>query len=155
MPIIKIITEIKAPVEEVFDLKRNIDLHASSLSNTKEVAVAGVTSGLIGFSQEVTLRAKHFGIWQQITSKITIFERPTRFRDTMIAGPFKRFDHDHLFEMHGEVTIMTDIFDYTTPFGQVGYLADVLFLSSYMKRLLEGRSRFIKQIAESEQSRCS
>ena len=95
MPIIKIEMKIDALIERVFDLARCIDLHTESMSQSREKAVAGKTKGLINKDETVTWEAIHFGVKQKLTSKITIFERPYRFRDSMVKGAFKRFDHDH------------------------------------------------------------
>ncbi len=150
MPIIKIETAIDAPIERVFDLARCIDLHAESLSKTKEKAIAGVTKGLINKDETVTWEAVHFAIKQKLTSKITVFEPPRHFRDSMLKGAFKRFDHDHFFETKGSQTIMKDVFDYDSPLGFLGNIADALFLESYMRNLLEARNTLIKSVAESD-----
>jgi ligand-binding SRPBCC domain-containing protein len=150
MPIIKIEMKIDAPIERVFDLARCIDLHTESMSQSRENAVAGKTEGLIDINETVTWEAIHFGVKQKLTSKITIFERPYRFRDSMVKGAFKRFDHDHFFEMEDSQTIMKDIFDYDLPFGFLGSIADSLFLESYMRNLLESRNALIKTVAESD-----
>jgi hypothetical protein len=62
MPKIELFTEINAPIEKVLDLARSIDLHMESTKKTGEMAIAGKTSGLIGFGETVTWRALHFGI---------------------------------------------------------------------------------------------
>jgi ligand-binding SRPBCC domain-containing protein len=95
MPKIELETIINAPIERVFDLARSIDLHAETLSHTNEKAIAGVTKGLINLGETVTWEATHFFVKQQLTSKITVCERPNRFSDTMVSGAFARFDHDH------------------------------------------------------------
>jgi len=150
MPIIKIEMKIDAPIQRVFDLARSIDLHTESMSNSKEKAVAGKTKGLINKDETVTWEAIHFGIKQKLTSKITIFERPHRFRDSMVKGTFKRFDHDHFFETKNSQTIMKDVFDYDSPLGFLGNIADALFLENYMTELLESRNALIKTVAESD-----
>ena len=60
MPNIHLTTFIAAPVERVFDLSRNIDLHKKSMTKHKEEAVAGIRFGLIEKDETVTWRAKHF-----------------------------------------------------------------------------------------------
>ena len=144
-------TDIAAPIERVFDLARSIDLHADSMTVHGETAVGGVTSGLIELGQDVTWRARHFGLWQRLTSRITAFDRPRHFRDSMTRGAFARFDHDHYFTVgvRDGRTVMVDIFDYTAPLGPLGRLADALFLRAYMARLLAERNRVIKAAAES------
>lgn len=149
MPIIKLETIIKADKKIVFDLSRSIDLHKISTEHTNETAVDGKTSGLIGADEWVTWKARHFGTYQKLTSKITEFKQPDFFADEMVEGAFKNFRHEHLFtELNGR-TLMTDIFDYESPFGILGKLADKLFLKKYMTDLLEKRNRTIKDFAES------
>lgn len=150
MPIIKIETEIKAPIERVFDLARCIDLHTTSMAQTKEKAVAGIMHGLINLNETVTWQAIHFGIKQNLTSKITVFNRPNHFRDSMLKGAFRRFDHDHFFEVRNSKTLMRDVFDFDSPLGILGKIADSLFLENYMKNLLASRNELIKNVAESE-----
>jgi ligand-binding SRPBCC domain-containing protein len=150
MPIISLVTTINAPVEVCFDLSRSIDLHVISTKHTGERAIAGVTSGLIGLGESVTWRAKHFGVWQRLSSRITKYERPYYFVDEMIEGAFKRFKHEHYFQESGNgITFMRDVFDYTSPFGIFGIVADKLFLKRYMTQLLVERNSVIKHYAES------
>ncbi|MEA3208800.1 MAG: hypothetical protein QOE70_1857 [Chthoniobacter sp.] len=150
MPVIKLESFIAAPVERVFDLARSIDLHTKSMTRTGERAVAGLTSGLIGPEQEVTWRAKHFGIWQSLTVRVTAFERPIHFADSMLRGAFSRMTHDHYFASSGAGTMMRDEFAYESPLGILGRLADCLFLERYLKSLLVERNRVIQAAAESE-----
>src|SRR6185312_6108426 len=71
------ITIIRAPIQRCFDLSRSIDLHLLSTEKTGERAIAGVTSGLIGLGEQVTWRAKHLGIRQELTAEITALDGPT------------------------------------------------------------------------------
>lgn len=153
MPRIELQTEIKADKQIVFDLSRSIDLHKISTQHTNETAIAGKTSGLIELKESVTWRAKHFGIYQQLTSKITEFEKPNYFVDEMVSGAFKRFKHEHHFKDSTNGTLMIDIFDYTSPLGFLGKIADKLFLKKYMTNLLIQRNQIVKEFAESERWR--
>lgn len=148
MPIIKLTMFIKAPIQLCFDLSRSIDIHMESTSQTNERAVRGRTSGLIELGETVTWEATHLGVRQHLTSIITEFDPPYRFVDEMVNGAFKRFRHEHIFELQDDGTLMTDKFDYTSPFGPLGRLADRMFLQSYMARLLFRRNEYIKCIAE-------
>ncbi len=150
MPRIEITTMIRAPIAVVFDLARNIDVHQASQSEHRERAVAGRVSGLIEEGEEVTWEAVHFGIRQRLCSRIVSMSRPRHFRDSMVTGAFRRFDHDHLFDESADgVTAMRDVFDYDSPLGILGRIADLLFLKRHMIRLLSGRGRVISQMAES------
>jgi ligand-binding SRPBCC domain-containing protein len=124
-----------------------------STGHTREIAIAGVTKGLIGLGEEVTWEANHFGVRQRLTTRITAFNRPSHFRDSQVDGAFKRFDHDHYFETTNDGrTLMRDVFDYTSPLGWLGILADHLFLESYMRAFLMKRNLLIKNVAEADAS---
>ena len=150
MPVIELFTSITAPVDRVFDLARSIDLHTNSTSSTGERAIAGVTSGLIGLDQEVTWRAKHFGVWQSLTVRITEFERPAHFADSMLRGAFRRMEHHHYFKPSDGGTIMRDVFTFESPLGVLGRIADFFILTRYMRSFLIQRNRIIKATAESD-----
>jgi ligand-binding SRPBCC domain-containing protein len=149
MPRIVLDTLIHAPPERCFDLARSVDLHVLSTQQTGERAVGAVTSGLLGLGQEVTWSARHFGMRQTLTSRITAFDRPHHFRDSMVCSAFRRFNHDHFFAARSEGTEMKDVFDFDSPLGPLGRLADALVLERYMRRLLERRNAEIKRVAES------
>ncbi len=148
--IIELATHINAPIERCFDLARSIDLHMESTKQTGETAIAGRTSGLIVLGETVTWRAKHLGIWQTLTSKITEFEYPNYFTDEMVEGAFKSIRHEHLFYAINDQTVMKDIFAFESPYGLLGELANFLFLGWYVEKLLRKRNRVIKNVAESD-----
>lgn len=151
MPLIDLTTEIQAPIERCFDLARSIELHKLSTRGTEEEAIAGVTAGLIGDGQEVTWRAKHFGVTQTLTSKITAFEYPVHFRDEMTEGVFEMICHDHIFERSGNKTIMRDKFQFESPGGVFGMIFNKVMLETYLRNLLMRRNQVIKEVAESDQ----
>ena len=154
MPVIVLRTTVAAPPSRCFDLSRDVDLHQRSTAASRERAVGGVTSGLLGPGDEVTWEATHFGVRQRLTWRITEFEPPRRFVDEMVHGAFRRFRHEHQFlALEGGGTEMLDTFDYTSPLGPLGRLADVLFLRQYMSRLLRRRNAYLKREAESASSR--
>ena len=147
---IELNTIINAPIEVVFDLSRSIDLHLESTKQTGEQAIAGKTSGLIEPGEWVTWRARHFGIRQNLTSKITVFNRPDFFADEMVSGAFKSFRHEHYFIKENEQTLMIDIFSFESPGGILGRLFNWLILKRYMTDLLTERNRVIKAHAENQ-----
>ncbi len=151
MPLIHLETEIAAPIERVFDLTRSIDLHRISMSGSQERAVDGVTSGLIKLGETVTWEAVHFGVRQRLTSKITVCDRPRHLQDVMIAGAFAGITHDHFLSETENGTLMKDDFDYRSPLGPLGLIADFLFLETYMTKLLAERNATIKRFAEGEE----
>lgn len=144
-------TFIKAPVDRVFDLSRSIDLHKLSTAETNEEAVAGRTTGLIELGETVTWRARHLGVYQKLSVHITEYERPRYFKDEMLQGAFSYMRHVHRFEAQdGGCTLMSDVFEFGSPFGLLGRLFDMFFLKGYMRGFLLKRNEMIKSIAEGE-----
>jgi ligand-binding SRPBCC domain-containing protein len=148
---VTVVTEtlVQAAPERCFDLARDLDLHMKSLAHTGERAVAGRTSGLIGPGEEVTWEARHFGLIHRHTARITAYERPRHFRDSMTHGRFRSFEHDHFFEpVGGGRTRMRDVLVFRSPLGPLGWLVDRLLLSRYLRRLLESRAAVVRAAAE-------
>jgi ligand-binding SRPBCC domain-containing protein len=150
MPTIHLTTFVAAPAQRVFDLARSIDLHRKSMAHTEEEAIAGTTSGLIGLNETVTWKAKHLRRVRILKSRITAMEPPLSFTDEMVDGDFKSLHHEHHFKRIDNGTLLIDIFSYEAPYGGLGRLANRLFLTNYMKRLLETRNKTIKEYAESD-----
>lgn len=141
-------TTINAPIELVFDLSRNVDAHLASMEESGERAVGGVTTGMLELGDEVTWRAKHFGVPFVMTSCITEMDRPHRFVDEQVKGPFSRFRHVHRFEVDGESTYMTDEISFDAPLGPIGQLVESLFLGGYLEKLIAERNDYLKAEAE-------
>lgn len=143
-------TYIKAPIERVFDLSRSIDLHKISTKGTKEEAIAGRTSGLINLNETVTWRAKHLGVYQKLTVIVTKFEKPRLFEDKMVKGAFSKMQHTHKFEATTTGTKMIDIFEFKSPLGILGKIANMIFLKKYMTKFLLTKNQELKKVAETE-----
>jgi ligand-binding SRPBCC domain-containing protein len=141
-------TWIAAPVERVFDVARDLDVHQRSVAHTAERAIAGRLSGQIGLGESVTWEARHFGRRWTLTSRITGFEPPSLFVDEQVSGPFRSFRHEHRFRAADGGTLMTDDWQHVAPFGPVGRLADRLVLDGYLRGLLETRNATVKREAE-------
>ena len=150
MTIIKLTTEINAPIQLVFDLNRNIDIHTKSTAKSNETAIAGTTSGLINKGETVTWRGKHFGVYLKHKSNIPEMEIPHYFIDEMVEGKFKKFKHTHTFTEKNGKTIMVDKIEYETPFGIFGKFFDLLLSKNHLTKFILERNSFIKETAEKQ-----
>jgi ligand-binding SRPBCC domain-containing protein len=150
MPHIHLTSFIAAPIERVFDLSRSISLHHISLESTNEKAIGGITSGLIKENETVTWQARHLFKTRYFTSRIIKMERPSVFIDEMIKGDFTSFHHEHHFKSTENGTIMIDLISFETPYGNLGKIANRLFLRSYIERFLTRRNNVIKEYAETQ-----
>ena len=153
MVTIELRTFIAAPPERVFDLSRSIYVHTLAMSRSREKAVDGRTSGLIGLGETVTWRARHLGVRQRLTIRISGCERPRWFRDELVRGAFATMVHDHHFAAADGGTELRDVFRFSAPLGLFGRLVERLALRRYMTRLLADRNAAIKSAAEGEEWR--
>ena len=136
-------TRTSTPRLELFDLARSVDAHKESMAESREEAIAGVTSGLISLGDEVTWRAWHFGLPLRMTSRITELQSPHYFVDEQVRGPFRRFRHVHEFREDPAGTTMVDRIEFEAPFGLVGRVIERLILARYLRKLIEARNRHL------------
>ncbi len=148
MPKVILETQINAPADVCFDLMRDVSVHTQTVANTSETAVAGVTDGKVGLGQTVTFEGMHFGIRQRLTVKVVEFDRPWLFVDEMVEGRFKTFKHIHEFTEHNGVTLMRDTLIWTSPFGILGKIVDILLLERHLRNLVQTRNAKLKKISE-------
>ncbi len=147
---ITLVTIINAPIQVCFDCARSIDIHELSTAKTNEKAIAGKMTGLCNLDDEVTWRAKHFGFYQTLSSRITKFKSPFYFQDCMVKGAFSFFKHDHFFEQIDDKTLMKDVFEYGVPYWIFGKIFNIMILKKYMTNLLTTRNEVIKQVSENQ-----
>ncbi|PZR26796.1 MAG: cell division protein [Citrobacter freundii] len=148
MPTIHLTTFVAAPAERVFDLSRSIDLHKQSMSKHKEEAVAGVRFGLIEKDETVTWKARHLFKNRILKTRITEMKKPEMFTDEQAEGDFKLLKHEHHFKPCDNGTIMIDIINFESPYGAVGKGFNKVYLTKYLRKLIEQRNAVIKKFAE-------
>ena len=150
MPTIHLTTFIAAPADVVFDLSRNVDLHKQSMKEYKEEAVGGTRFGLFEKEDTITWKARHFFKNRLMRVKITEMKKPLRFTDEQLQGDFKMMKHEHYFKPCDNGTIVIDLFHFESPYGMLGQWFNNLYLTKYLRKLLEQRNKTIKEYAESE-----
>lgn len=137
------VTHAGASCAELFEKSLSIDAHTGSMADSGEQAVAGVTRGSIGLGEQVTWRAKHFGIPFRMTSRISDLQAPRTFTDQQVRGPFKSFHHVHEFHELEHGTLMVDKIHFSAPLGPLGWLAERLVLGWYMPKLIRIRNEYL------------
>lgn len=149
MPTIHLTTFIEAPAERVFDLSRHIGLHKESMASFREEAVAGTRFGLIEKDETVTWKARHFFRERILRVKITEMKKPEMFIDEQTEGSFRMMKHEHYFKPCDNGTIVIDLFHFESPYGVLGRWFNQLWLTRYLRKIIELRNNVIKQYAES------
>lgn len=148
MPVVNLVTEIYAPIEECFDACRDLETHTRTVPHTKERLVGDKKAGFAERGDVLVFEAVHLGIRQRLSSEITEMVRPTLFADVALSGAFQSLHHRHKFTATANGTLMRDRLEWTSPLGILGRFADVLFLRRYMLRFLVTRNRNLKAIIE-------
>ena len=137
------VTKLQMPPSQAFDVALSVAAHLASMARSREQASGHDASDSLRLGDEVTWRGWHFGIPWRLTSRITEFDRPRRFTDQQVRGPFHRFHHEHRFEPCDGGSRMTDVVEFEAPAGWIGRLAERFVLASYMRALIEERNRWL------------
>jgi ligand-binding SRPBCC domain-containing protein len=119
------------------------------MASYREDAVAGTRFGLLEKNETVTWKARHFFKERILRVKITEMKKPEMFIDEQTAGDFKMMKHEHYFKNCENGTIVIDLFHYESPYGVLGRWFNNLWLTKYLRRLIEHRNQLIKEYAES------
>ena len=142
-------TVIAAPVERVFDLARDVDVHTETASFSDEKLVSpGRLQGLLELGDLVAFEGRHFGIRQTFVAKIIEMSPPRRFVDEMVKGAFSWLRHEHEFHIHAEGTLMRDVVVWRSPLGLLGWIADALVVEKHMRWFVATKHNNLKARAE-------
>jgi ligand-binding SRPBCC domain-containing protein len=82
-----------------------------------------------------------------MTSEICEYERPTRFVDRQLRGPFAAFRHEHRFEPDASGTRMLDVVEFRAPLGPLGRVVEPV-LRRHLRRAIEERNVHVRLAAE-------
>lgn len=77
-------------------------------------------------------------------TEITDVEQHKHFVDEQKKGPYKLWQHKHVFEEKDGKTLMTDIVRYQLPLGLIGRLAHFLFVKRQLQNIFDYRHRKIE-----------
>lgn len=149
METIRLATWVNAPVERCFLLSLSIDLHVASARGTREQAIDGVTTGLIGEGETVTFQGHHFGLRLRHTSRIETLRPYSYFRDVMVTGAFRHFEHDHHFAAMDDGTRIRDEIRFSIGWGAIGRI----LARRRLRAFVIDRNDVIRRVAESEEWR--
>jgi ligand-binding SRPBCC domain-containing protein len=143
MVTIRAATQIHAPIERCFRLSVSVDLQRAA---TGQEPSDGVTTGLLGPGDTVTWR----GPGGRHQTLIEVWRPYSYFREVMLAGPFKAYEHEHHFATMNDGTRIRDEIRFTARLGLLGRLVQWISRRRVL-RLIEKRNAFLKRVAESDE----
>lgn len=86
-----------------------------------------------------------FGIKMKWRTEITQVDFQKSFTDYQLKGPYKRWNHQHLFFPNEQGVLMEDIIHYKLPFGFLGKLAHPLLVKRKIKGIFDYRKSVLDQ----------
>lgn len=138
-----------APIDRCFRLATCIEIVQREL---RMRPAQGRTAGLVTGGDTVLWKGAKFGLPHFHESLIEEFRPWAFFRDRMIAGRFRTFEHDHSFDLLPDGSVcMRDEVRFSMRWGWFGDALGHLVLAPHIRRLMRRRFRLLKQIAESEE----
>ena len=87
-----------------------------------------------------------FGIPLHWKTEISNVNRPHSFTDRQLKGPYKIWEHTHVFIVQENGILMKDEIKYEIPFGIIGQLAHKLFVKEKVKEIFHFREKALDKI---------
>ena len=84
--------------------------------------------------------------WKTEISKV---EKPHSFTDRQLKGPYKLWEHTHIFIEQKDGILMKDSVKYSLPFGILGQIAHSLIVRKKLSRIFNYRKKVLNQIFNS------
>jgi ligand-binding SRPBCC domain-containing protein len=154
MFVLKDYVQIDAPLERCFLLSTSLAIVERELGMHP---VAGRdatrTSGLVVAGDRIRWEGWQLGLPQHHVSLISAFEPNRFFQDTMVAGRFKFFQHDHQFSKIDGQVLLNDTVRFSMPLGLAGRAVGGCILVPHIRGLLRRRFALLKRIAETDEWR--
>ena len=127
-------TRIAAPAEEVFRWHARPGALERLTPPWEKVEVLA-RSGGIDVGARATVRTSH-GEW---VAEHTEYQEGRMFKDVQRQGPFKRWEHAHLFEPDGDGCFLEDRIEYELPLGGLGRLVAGRSIARRLERVFAWR----------------
>jgi|SRR4051812_15625581 ligand-binding SRPBCC domain-containing protein len=87
-----------------------------------------------------------FGIAMHWQTEIKSVEKPYRFTDTQLKGPYRLWEHIHTFTQTDKGVLMKDEVKYQLPFGPIGDLTNSVLVRKKLASLFSYRKAAIERI---------
>lgn len=97
----------------------------------------------------VEFKVQGWGMVQQGIHEITVVERPHRFIEHQVKGPFKLWVHEHLFSVDAEgKTLLTDLIEFEPPAGLLGMLVTKAKILDHLEDAFHHRHVQLRKLLE-------
>ncbi len=94
----------------------------------------------------IDYRLRLLGVPLRWRTQIVEFERPRRFVDVQLRGPYRLWRHTHEFISESDGTRMSDCVDYQLPFGPLGTIVHAVFVRRTLEKIFDYRRQRIEEL---------
>lgn len=94
------------------------------------------------------IKVKQFGIWLEWHAEISSVEPPTKFVDTALKSPFKKWEHTHEFLINPDGSLLRDSIEIEMPFGPLGLFVFKLLVEPDVRQMFAYRHEQTKKALE-------
>ena len=139
-------SKIPATAKAVYDWHALPDALTLLTPPWENARVMEQTGGIEDVGSRVKIRLRVGPFSQTWTAEHTACEPGRMFRDVMISGPFRSWEHTHLFIPQGEnCSLLEDRVEYEFPLGWLGKLLGGYYTRKRLTRMFEFRHRVTLQ----------
>lgn len=137
---------IAAPLEEAFRFFEDPRNLAEITPRWLSFEIVDVDRLPLRAGSEIQCRIRWLGIPRHWRTRIAEFDRPCRFVDVQIEGPYRRWRHEHRFAAVGEKTLMRDRVQYQLPYGVFGRIVHRAAVRRQLQQIFDYRATKIGEI---------
>lgn len=130
--------------EELFDFFRDPENLEEITPNRLNFRILDADPLPVREGTVIEYRLRLRGIPLSWTTEITAFEPNEYFQDTMLDGPYAKWEHIHTFERVNGRTVMGDQVHYEMPFGWLGEMVHELTVRKDLKHIFRHRARTLR-----------
>ncbi|HTC42001.1 MAG TPA: SRPBCC family protein [Candidatus Acidoferrales bacterium] len=140
-------SRMPAPAEAVYSFHAEPDALERLTPPWENVQVIARTGSIEQPGSRTTLRVSVGPFSQDWVSEHTACEPGKMFRDVMVAGPFRRWEHTHEFQPEtSDTSWLEDRVEYEFPLGRLGKLFGGWYTHRRLQRMFEWRHRITSEI---------
>jgi hypothetical protein len=142
-----------SPIEEVFAFFERPENLSRITPDSLGFHILTPSPIAMGVGTVIDYTIKILGLRRHWTTLIAEYDRPRKFVDIQLKGPYTFWHHTHTFEPADGGTRIIDEVRYIVPFGPLGRIANALIIRRQLERIFAFRERVMENMFLENSSR--
>lgn len=143
---LKRITFLPADLDRVFDVFKNPRNLEAFTPPWLSFRIISTSDEVVREGTRIRYRLSLAGIPISWQSRITEYAELSHFADEQLTGPYRRWYHRHTFRAVPGGVEMTDVVDYSLPFGPLGRLVHWLIVRHQLRSIFDYRTKVMTEM---------